>query len=151
RRMSIPSATSYSMISSKPAAWRSSSSLRDSTKFGRGATAKATRGTPMANSMKAYSSRGVRTPPDDAFARQLWTTNLSSERRINMKPRMLWYLGLPPVLFGLLSMPGLATQEKVDSREGAAIQKLAEAFIKAYESGDAKAMAAVWAEDGEYT
>jgi uncharacterized protein (TIGR02246 family) len=64
---------------------------------------------------------------------------------------MLWFVGFSALALGLVRVSGFAKQDKVDSKEGAAIQKLAEAFIKAFESGDAKAVAACWVEDGTYT
>jgi hypothetical protein len=45
-------------------------------------------------------------------------------------------------MVGLLSVPGFASKEKADTKEGAAIQKQAEAFIGAFQEGDAKAVAA---------
>jgi uncharacterized protein (TIGR02246 family) len=68
-----------------------------------------------------------------------------------MKARMLWQWPLPALMVGLLCVAGFAKQEKADSQEGAAIQKLAEAFIKAFENGDAKGVAACWVDDGTYT
>jgi uncharacterized protein (TIGR02246 family) len=67
-----------------------------------------------------------------------------------MNARRLWQLGLPALVIGLLVVPGFATQGKPDPKEGAAIQKLAESFIKAFESGDARGVAACWTEDGTY-
>jgi uncharacterized protein (TIGR02246 family) len=54
-------------------------------------------------------------------------------------------------MIGLLCVPGFAKQEKIDAKEAEAIQKLANAFVKAFESSDAKAVAACWVEDGTYT
>ena len=68
-----------------------------------------------------------------------------------MTRRILRYSALTPLMIGLLCVPGFAKQEKVDAKEAEAIQKLANAFVKAFESGDAKAVAALWAEDGTYT
>ena len=68
----------------------------------------------------------------------------------HMKTRLLLCLGLPALLFGLLCGSGFAGRAKEDSKEGSAIQKQAEAFIKAFENGDAKGVAACWAEDGTY-
>jgi len=68
-----------------------------------------------------------------------------------MRRRILRRLALPVVLVGLVCLPGFAEQEKIDAKEAEAIQKLANAFVKAFESGDAKAVAACWAEDGTYT
>jgi uncharacterized protein (TIGR02246 family) len=60
-------------------------------------------------------------------------------------------LAVPAVLVGLTVLPGVAQQGKSDPKEGAVIQKNAEAFIAAFEKGDAKALAAFWAPDGDYT
>jgi uncharacterized protein (TIGR02246 family) len=60
-------------------------------------------------------------------------------------------LSIAVVVIGLLTSPGLALQDKGDTQDGMAIQKQAEAFIKAFERGDAKGVAACWAEDGTYT
>ncbi len=68
-----------------------------------------------------------------------------------MKSRMLWRLGFPTLLIGLLCLPGFARQDKSDPKEAAAIQAQAEAFIKAFDSGNAKALAALWTENAEYT
>jgi uncharacterized protein (TIGR02246 family) len=46
---------------------------------------------------------------------------------------------------------GLARETKVDAKEGDALQNRAEAFIEAFDKGDAKAVAAFWTPDGDYT
>jgi uncharacterized protein (TIGR02246 family) len=72
-----------------------------------------------------------------------------------MKTRLLCYLALPALLIGLAGLPGSAENGKDDnkaiSKEGAAIEKNAEAFVEAFHKGDAVAVAALWTDDGEYT
>jgi uncharacterized protein (TIGR02246 family) len=46
--------------------------------------------------------------------------------------------------------PGFARQDKLNPEE-AALQRNAEAFVDAFHKGDAKAVAAFWTEDGDYT
>src|SRR5262249_50642148 len=75
---------------------------------------------------------------------------LSKEHAV--RTRLSLCLAVPALLVGLTVLPGLAEQQgKSDSREGAVIQKQAEAFIAAFEKGDAKALAAFWTPDGDYT
>jgi uncharacterized protein (TIGR02246 family) len=47
--------------------------------------------------------------------------------------------------------PGLAAQGNGHDEDKAAIRKNAEAFVEAFHAGNAKAVAAFWAPDGEYT
>jgi len=68
-----------------------------------------------------------------------------------MRTRLLWFLGLPALALGMAAWPGQADQPKADAGEQAAIQKNGEAFVEAFHKGDAKAVAALWAADGEYT
>jgi uncharacterized protein (TIGR02246 family) len=68
-----------------------------------------------------------------------------------MTTRLLWFAGLPALVCALLLRPGFANPGKEDAKEGDAIQKQGEAFIEAFQKGDAKGVAALWAEDGEYT
>lgn len=68
-----------------------------------------------------------------------------------MRMRLLWFLAFPALAFGYVVWPGQAQQPKADVREEAAIQKNAEAFVEAFHKGDAQAVAALWAPDGEYT
>jgi uncharacterized protein (TIGR02246 family) len=57
----------------------------------------------------------------------------------------------PAILCGLVCAARFAWPGQVQNKEGDAIQKQAEAFLEAFQKGDAKAVAACWAEDGEYT
>jgi uncharacterized protein (TIGR02246 family) len=68
-----------------------------------------------------------------------------------MRTRLFWLLVLPAVLLGLAARPGLAQKGKGNAKEEAALQKRAEAFVEAFHKGDAKALAAFWAPDGDYT
>jgi uncharacterized protein (TIGR02246 family) len=68
-----------------------------------------------------------------------------------MRTRLLWFLSLPAMIFCLTALSGSAKQSKGDPKEGEAIQKQAEAFIEAFHKGDAKAVAAFWTGDGDYT
>ena len=63
----------------------------------------------------------------------------------------LWSLVLPALLFGLTTSPGLAQQPKGDPKDKEALAKKAEAFVEAFHKGDAKALAAFWTPDGDYT
>lgn len=69
-----------------------------------------------------------------------------------MRTRWLWCLVVPTMLFGLTVLPGLAGQGKEGSKEEVtAIQKKGEMFVAAFDKGDAKALAAMWTADGDYT
>jgi uncharacterized protein (TIGR02246 family) len=72
-----------------------------------------------------------------------------------MKTRLLCYLALPALLIGLAALPGSAKNgkdnAKDDSKDGAAIEQNARAFVEAFHKGDATAIAALWTDDGEYT
>jgi uncharacterized protein (TIGR02246 family) len=52
---------------------------------------------------------------------------------------------------GLGARPALAAQAAGSDEDKAAIAKNAEAFIEAFHNGDAKALAAFWTSDGDYT
>lgn len=68
-----------------------------------------------------------------------------------MRSRRLWYVAVPAMLFCLTALPGLAEDSKSNPKEAEAIAKRAEAFVAAFDKGDAKAVAAFWAPDGDYT
>lgn len=68
-----------------------------------------------------------------------------------MRSRRLWYAAVPALLFGLTALPGLAEDSKSNPKEAEAIARQAEAFVAAFDKGDAKALAAFWAPDGDYT
>src|SRR5205823_1003259 len=58
-------------------------------------------------------------------------------------------------LLALLALVGFTTRfaaaEPDKAQEEAALQKAAEGFIEAFHKGDAKALAAFWTADGDYT
>ena len=68
-----------------------------------------------------------------------------------MRTRLLWFLVAPGMIFCLTALSVSAKQSKGDPKDSEAIQKQAEAFIEAFHKGDAKAVAAFWTPDGDYT
>jgi uncharacterized protein (TIGR02246 family) len=67
-----------------------------------------------------------------------------------VKARVFWFLTSPVLVLGLTAPPGFA-QPKGDPKDKEAIAKNAEAFVEAFDKGDAKALAAFWTPDGDYT
>jgi uncharacterized protein (TIGR02246 family) len=69
-----------------------------------------------------------------------------------MKTRLLCLLALLAIAFALTASRGTAQPGKIDPKEEeAALMKRAEAFVDAFHKGDAKAVAAFWTPDGDYT
>src|SRR5262249_46143136 len=68
-----------------------------------------------------------------------------------MRTQLLCFLTLSTLALGLTAGPGLAQKGKGNPKEEAALQKKAEAFVEAFHKGDAKALAAFWAPEGDYT
>ena len=68
-----------------------------------------------------------------------------------MRMRLLWLLVVLALMVGLTAGPGLAQQPKGDPKDKEALAKRAEAFLEAFHKGDAKALAAFWVPDGDYT
>jgi uncharacterized protein (TIGR02246 family) len=68
-----------------------------------------------------------------------------------MRTRLLCLLALLAMGFCIAARPGLAGQDADKAKDEAAIGKQAEAFIDAFQRGDAKTLAAFWAPDGDYT
>ncbi|MBV8611139.1 MAG: SgcJ/EcaC family oxidoreductase [Singulisphaera sp.] len=68
-----------------------------------------------------------------------------------MRPRLFCLLALPALMSGLTARWGLAEEPQDKAKEEAALLKNAEAFVEAFHKGDAKALAAFWAVDGDYT
>jgi len=68
-----------------------------------------------------------------------------------MRMRLVCCMGLAVLMFGFLALPGSAAGRRADDDAKAAIQKQAEAFVEAFHKGDAKAVAALWAEDCDFT
>jgi uncharacterized protein (TIGR02246 family) len=60
------------------------------------------------------------------------------------------FLAPPPPLSQQPGGQGKDQIEKADPKEGAAIQKQGQAFVEAFQNGDAKGVAALWVEDGTY-
>jgi uncharacterized protein (TIGR02246 family) len=67
-----------------------------------------------------------------------------------MKVRAFTLLALPALLAGLAVQPSWAEDVKDPAVEKAALIKASEAFIEAFHKGDARAVAAFWAPDGDY-
>jgi len=67
-----------------------------------------------------------------------------------MRTRLLAIIALPAIMLTILALRGWA-EEKGDPKDKEAIAKNAEAFIEAFQKGDAKALAAFWTPDGDYT
>jgi uncharacterized protein (TIGR02246 family) len=63
----------------------------------------------------------------------------------------LWSLAVPALLLGLTARAGSAGQPEGDRKDKEALAKNAEAFVEAFHKADAKALAAFWAPDGDYT
>lgn len=55
------------------------------------------------------------------------------------------------LLAALAATPGMAQEGKGNSQDKEAIAKNAEAFVEAFDKGDAKALAALWTSEGDYT
>jgi uncharacterized protein (TIGR02246 family) len=68
-----------------------------------------------------------------------------------MRLRLLCLLAWSAMGFCITAQPALAAQDTDKAKEEAAIQKQAEAFIDAFQRGDAKTLAGFWAPDGDYT
>jgi uncharacterized protein (TIGR02246 family) len=68
-----------------------------------------------------------------------------------MKTRALCFLALPALVCAVAALPGSARQPKGNPKDMEAIAKNAEAFVEAFHKGDAKAVAAFWTADGDYT
>ena len=69
-----------------------------------------------------------------------------------MNRRMLWLPALFALAFCFTTGPASAEKKpRENPKEEAAILKNAEAFVEAFHKGDAKAIAAFWTPDGDYT
>jgi uncharacterized protein (TIGR02246 family) len=68
-----------------------------------------------------------------------------------MRKRLLLLLALPLLAVGLGAWPVPAADVVDKAKEEAALLKNAEAFVEAFHKGDAKAVAAFWTADGDYT
>ena len=68
-----------------------------------------------------------------------------------MRMRALCFLISWALVAPFTASPGFAAELKGDPKDMEAIAKAGEAFIDAFHNGDAKAVAAFWTEDGDYT
>jgi len=66
-----------------------------------------------------------------------------------MRSARLWFIAPLALAAGLSARPAPAAEPIDNAKEEAAIQKSAEAFVEAFNSGDAKAVAAFWTPDGD--
>jgi uncharacterized protein (TIGR02246 family) len=64
--------------------------------------------------------------------------------------RLFCFLALSALAFSLPGWAGPAKQPEGNTKDKAAIQKQGAAFAEAFDKGDAKAVAAFWAPDGDY-
>jgi uncharacterized protein (TIGR02246 family) len=64
---------------------------------------------------------------------------------------MWWFLALSALLFGIAAPPASADEANGTAEDKEAIAKSAEAFVEAFHKGDAEAVAAFWAPDGDFT
>jgi uncharacterized protein (TIGR02246 family) len=68
-----------------------------------------------------------------------------------MNRHVSWSLLAAALLAGLPDGPARSEDRKGNPKEEAALAKNAEAFVEAFHKGDAKAIAAFWSPDGDYT
>ncbi len=68
-----------------------------------------------------------------------------------MRRRRLLYLLLLALMGAAVAGPGVGQQPKGDASDKEALAQNAEAFIEAFNKGNAKALAAFWTPDGDYT
>src|SRR5262249_36380391 len=67
-----------------------------------------------------------------------------------MTSSRLWALASSIIILNVIAGPASAGRGD-DDKDKAAIQKNAEGFVEAFHKGDAKALAAFWTPDGDYT
>ncbi len=68
-----------------------------------------------------------------------------------MSMRRLWIPALPALACTFILLPGQAGEPKGNAKDKEAIAKCAEAFVEAFHKGDAKALAAFWAPNGDFS
>jgi uncharacterized protein (TIGR02246 family) len=68
-----------------------------------------------------------------------------------MGMRLLWLLALPAMVIGLAVSQAWAQPAKGEAQDKEAIAKKGEAFVEAFHKADAKALAAFWTKDGDFT
>src|SRR5258708_16446439 len=66
-----------------------------------------------------------------------------------MKRKWYWLLALPALIFGTVAQR--ASADEGNPKDKAAIAKKADEFVDAFHKGEAKALAAFWTPDGDYT
>ena len=67
-----------------------------------------------------------------------------------MRSARLWFIAPLALAAGLFARPASAAAPDENAADAAAIKKNAEAFVAAFDKGDAKAVAAFWTPDGDY-
>ena len=67
-----------------------------------------------------------------------------------MRSAMFCFMAPVALAASLCARPGSAAAPGDNASDEAAIKKSAEAFIAAFDKGDAKAVAAFWTTDGDY-
>jgi uncharacterized protein (TIGR02246 family) len=67
-----------------------------------------------------------------------------------MRTTLFWITAPLALAVGLSARPARAADPKDTAKEEADLQKNAEAFVEAFNKGDAKVVAAFWVEDGDY-
>src|SRR5436309_69018 len=71
-----------------------------------------------------------------------------------MRSRVLCFLTLPALAIALAAFPGfaeVAEKPKGDAKDTEAIAKKGEAFVEAFDKGEAKTLAGFWTKDGDFT
>src|SRR5437868_356959 len=66
-----------------------------------------------------------------------------------MRTRLSWFLALPVMLFSLTALLAWGAQPNETTKEEGALLKRAEAFVAAFNKGDAQAMASFFTRDGD--
>jgi uncharacterized protein (TIGR02246 family) len=67
-----------------------------------------------------------------------------------MRSALFWIASALALAAGLSAQPAPAAVSDDNAADAAALKKNAEAFITAFDKGDAKAVAAFWTPDGDY-
>ena len=68
-----------------------------------------------------------------------------------MSARVSWFLALPVLMAGIGVGSAWAQPAGGNEEDKAALAKNAEAFVEAFQKGDARALAGFWTPDGNYT
>jgi uncharacterized protein (TIGR02246 family) len=96
------------------------------------------------------------TRPGSAESCAIRATAKNQQNPCTMNKRSLFFLFLSAALSSLCTFNIQAEEPQSnqaahgDAQQAAALNKKAQAFTEAFEKGDAKAVAAFWAEDGDY-